>query len=72
MKSRTVIDLEKLPRSARNELLDFYEFLSAKYTGKKKSVSHAEEARLFCERARRRSFVLPGDYRFDRDEIHER
>jgi hypothetical protein len=39
MKSETVIDLEKLPRSARTALLDFYEFLLARRgQAKKKSA----------------------------------
>ncbi len=62
---KKTIDLEVLPDDAKRELIDFYEYLVRKY-GKKKRV---EEFLAFVEKHR---IELPKDYKFDREEIHER
>ena len=70
--TREAIDLNALPRAARAELLDFYEFLRGKYGTAARSATKADAAKQLCDRASARSIRLPADYRFDRDEIHER
>jgi len=69
--------LERLPRSARQELFDFYDFLVQKYapTPKRNAKSTVAEAvrrqrlqRIFDESQGK----LPDGYRFDRNEAHDR
>jgi hypothetical protein len=55
-----------------NKLLDFYEFLRGKYGTAARSTTHIDAAKRLCDRASCRAIRLPADYRFDRDEIHER
>ena len=71
------MELERLPRSARRELLDFYDFLIQKYVGKPKRIGKTTTA----ESARRQRLQLifdesqgklPQGYRFSRNEAHER
>jgi hypothetical protein len=71
--TREAIDLNTLPRAARTELLDFYEFLRSKYgTVAARPTTKTDAAKRLCDRASARAIRLPADYRFDRDEIHER
>lgn len=70
--TRDAIDLNMLPRAARAELLDFYEFLRGKYGAITKPHQKAARAKQVCDRASARSLKLPADYHFDRDELHER
>ena len=73
MASNKSIRPERLPENARIALLDFYEFLVRKYV---KSFNSAKAGALakekFFQKVASRSFSLPADYTFDRDEIHER
>ena len=71
------MEIERLPRSARRELLDFYDFLVHKYVIKPKptdratttkSARHLRLQQIFDESQGK----LPEDYRFNRDEAHER
>ncbi len=62
---KKTIDLEVLPDDAKRELIDFYEYLVKKY-GKKKRVDKLME--IF----HKYKIELPKDYKFDREEIHER
>ncbi len=71
------MEIERLPRSARRELFDFYDFLIHKYVAKPKrtdrtttteSARHLRLQRIFDESQGK----LPQDYRFNRDEAHER
>ncbi len=62
---KKTIDLEVLPDDAKRELIDFYEYLVRKY-GKKKRVDKLME--IF----NKYNIKLPKDYKFDREEIHER
>jgi len=62
------IDLDVLPEEARKELKNFYNYLLVKYGREGKEL----RKRLFFESVRRHSFVLPEEYKFDREELHER
>lgn len=67
------IQIDRLPEIARNELYDFYEFLMQKYTPamkKSRSVTSAKSA--FFQKVAARSFTLPDNYKFDRNELYER
>jgi hypothetical protein len=64
----TGLDLEVLPEEARKELKNFYNYLLVKYGREGKEL----RKRLFFESVRRHSFVLPEEYKFDREELHER
>lgn len=67
------IQIERLPESARNELYDFYEFLVKKYVpALSKSGSTREAKEAFFNNVTSRAFSLPADYKFDRDQLHER
>jgi len=67
------IHIERLPESARNELYDFYEFLVKKYVPVlTKSGSGREAKDAFFDNVTFRSFSLPANYTFDRNELHER
>jgi hypothetical protein len=61
------LDIDILPEGLRKELLDFYEFLVQKHSVKKKRAKNA-----FFESVKLHSFKLPMDYRFNREELHER
>ena len=71
------MEIDRLPRSARKELLDFYDFLIQKYVAKPKragktaateSARRLRLQRIFDESQGK----LPQDYRFNRDEAHDR
>lgn len=71
------IDMFKLPEIARQELLDFYEFLLKKY--QKETVTLSDHALSMAERRKilRAMFQeihgkLPPDYTLDRETLHER
>ncbi len=67
------IQIDRLPESARNELYDFYEFLMSKYTPSvKRSRSVNGTKTAFFRKVSTLSFTLPSNYRFDRNELHER
>ena len=67
------IDLEVLPEEARKEMMDFYEYLLNKYAKAKKEKTTMEKRKLqFFESVKEHSFVLPENYRFNREELHER
>ena len=61
------IDINVLPEEVKKQLLDFYEYLVNKY-GKKKLKDKKE----FFESVKVHSFKLPKDYKFNREELHER
>ena len=66
-------EFEALPKKAREELLDFYEFLLDKYGKMERKKSMAERKKLcFFESVKKHSFTLPHDYKFDREALHER
>ena len=60
------LDLEILPERARKELLDFYEYLLAKY---KKDKGEKEKLKRILSNP---VGILPEEYKFDREEAHER
>ena len=66
-----VLDVVNLPETAQQELLSFYEFLVFKYQ------AQAETARLNKQRILSQIFqeangILPDQYTFDREALHER
>ncbi len=67
------LDMDILPEEVKKELLDFYEYLVTKY-GKKqlKLKGTKKDKKVFFESVRKHSFKLPGDYKFNREELHER
>jgi hypothetical protein len=67
------IRIERLPETARNELYDFYEFLVQKYAPiLSKPNTDREKKDRFLHNVTSRTFSLPADYTFDRNELHER
>ncbi|TWJ11123.1 hypothetical protein [Geobacter argillaceus] len=71
--ARESFNLNILPKVARAELRDFYEFLCSKYgIAAAKQTKQSNAARNLCDRAAARAIKIPADYRFDRDELHER
>ncbi len=58
------IDLDILPDDAKKELIDFYEYLVKKY----KRRENVELLEIY----KKYNIKLPPDYKFDREEIHER
>ena len=73
------IKLDILPLDARRALLDFYDFLVSKY-GKSGENNKTNERvnkelkgkKIFFDSVEKHSFKLPKDYKFDREELHER
>ena len=74
------IDIDVLPEEIKKAFLDYYEYLVHKYAMKKK-VAGKEEPRadevkkrkkLFFKSVAMHSFKLPGEYSFNREELHER
>lgn len=61
------IDMDILPEEIKKELFDFYEYLANKY-GKKR----LKDKKMFFESVKLHSLKLSEDYRFDREELHER
>ncbi|RMA93330.1 hypothetical protein [Hydrogenothermus marinus] len=59
------IDLEKLSEEARKSLIDFYEYLIDKYKKEEKKI---KLIKLF----ENIEGVLPENYKFNREEIHDR
>lgn len=67
------IDTNALPEEVKKELLDFYEYLIAKYAKQQVNLkSLARNKKAFFESVKMHSFKLPKDYRFDREALHER
>ena len=64
------IDLSGLTDEARRELLDFFEFLKSKYKTKESEQTSKEKRllKIFKES----KGVLPQEYKFNREEAHDR
>ena len=66
------LDLLKLPEAARQELFTFYEFLIFKYQAQA-DTGPSKKQRIFLSGIfKEAEGVLPDQYTFDREEIHER
>ncbi len=63
------IDLEILPQEARKKLLDFYEYLVSRY---RKNADKLDKENRLKKILSNPVGVLPADYKFDREEAHER
>jgi hypothetical protein len=61
------IDLRILPEEARKELIDFYEYLISKY---KRGARRAKKR--LKEILSNPIGILPDNYKFNREEAHER
>jgi hypothetical protein len=67
------VNFERLPMDARKELMDFYEYLLAKHgKAQGREISSQKRKDRFFESVKNHTFNLPGEYRFDREEMHER
>jgi hypothetical protein len=65
------INFLALPDIAKNELIEFYEFLVFKYRQKPKS--QLDEKRVILSTIfQEADGKLPSEYKFNREEIHER
>lgn len=67
------IDIDILPDEVKKELIDFYEYLLTKY-GKKhlELKSPVKGKRVFFESVKKHAINLPKEYKFNREELHER
>lgn len=65
------LDLLKLPEAARQELLTFYEFLIFKYQAQA-DTGRSKKQRILSGIFKEANGVLPDQYTFDREELHER
>jgi len=63
------IDLEILPQEARKTLLDFYEYLVSRY---RKNADKLDKENRLKKILSNPVGVLPADYKFGREEAHER
>jgi len=69
------LDLDRLPEGAKRELFDFYEYLLNKYgrSEKEKFGIGIEERKVqFFESVKKHSLTLTENYKFNREELHER
>ncbi|MDU9050654.1 MAG: hypothetical protein Q3M30_17540 [Candidatus Electrothrix sp. Rat3] len=64
-----VLDLLKLPEAARQELLTFYEFLIFKYQAQ---ADRTTKQHILSDIFKEAEGVLPDQYTFNREELHER
>jgi len=73
METSAFIDLNSLNGEARKELESFYEYLVFKYksSGNKKKKGESKKQK-FEKFADEHLINLPEDYKFNRDELHER
>ena len=65
------LDLVKLPEAAQQELVTFYEFLLFKYQGRT-DMEQSEKQRVLTHIFQEANGILPDDYSFDREALHER
>ncbi len=67
MNTSSVLNLFKLPFGVRQQVLEYYQFLLYKY-GKEAPKQPIVDKATFVTSMRNNRFVLPADYRFDREE----
>ena len=66
-----MLNLLALPEAAREELFTFYEFLLFKYQAQADTVP-SKKQRILSGIFKEAQGVLPDQYTFDREELHER
>ncbi len=66
-----VLDLVKLPEAAQQELVTFYEFLVFKYQGQA-DTGRPNKQRILSKIFQEAEGILPDQYTFDREALHER
>lgn len=64
------LDLFRLPETARQELFTFYEFLIFKYQAQT-DIDQSKKQRILSGIFKEAEGVLPDQYTFDREELHE-
>jgi hypothetical protein len=65
------LDFFALPDNAKNELLEFYEFLVYKYQ-QRPDIQMSEKHTILSAIFQEANGKLPANYSFNRDEVHER
>lgn len=65
------LDLLKLPEAARQELFTFYEFLIFKYQTQA-DTGRSKKQHILSDIFKEAKGVLPEQYTFNREELHER
>jgi Protein of unknown function (DUF2281) len=71
------MEIDQLPRSARRELLDFYDFLVQKYVHTPKHASKVSTSEIDRQNKLQKIYdeshgQLPEEYKFNREEANER
>ena len=67
------IDINSLTEEARKELESFYEYLVFKYKKKiKRKTDEENKKEQFFRFVENHSYNLPENYKFNREELHER
>lgn len=67
----TTIDITDLPGNAKQEIMDFYQYLLTKYSIMKDKKK--DDRKLgFLKNVEKQRFHLSSDYTFNRDEANER
>ena len=73
MEYSAYINLNSLTDEARKELESFYEYLVFKYRKKTKMKTEVESKKeQFFRFVENHSYNLPENYKFNREELHER
>lgn len=64
-----IINIEGLPPEAKASIIDYYEFIKAKYeNGNNQAKKGREKLLAMMEKG---LYSLPGDYKFNRDELYD-
>lgn len=64
-----VINIEGLPPEAKASIIDYYEFIKAKYAnGGEQKQEGRERLLAMMEKG---LYTLPDDYKFNRDELYD-
>jgi hypothetical protein len=67
------MDMSTLTDEARKELKIFYDYLTFKYNKKAKRKSGSDNKKeQFFNFVKNHTYILPENYKFNRDELHER
>ena len=61
--------LSRLPNEAKEEILEFLQYVIYKYEQK---PSDENKKKSFIEKIEKHRYSLPSDYKFDRDSVNER
>lgn len=67
----TTIDITDLPGNAKQEIMDFYQYLLTKYSIRKEKRKKDRKL-VFLKNVENQRFHLASDYNFNRNEANER